>query len=248
MRYVWLGGLIATERGPRLIGSLAFSVAIHCAALSFTGITAFRLLPPQEGSRSPRLTVDLLLNQPQAKPQAAFENTARSVVAPAVPSAPNAVVQHPESLHPDSAPGTVSNLPPSVEATQPPGLFPGPWYYAARYLHRRPTPLKPIRPAYPSEAENISGRVVLLLLLNEQGTVDSYQVIDSQPPGRFDSTVIEAFSHETYAPGLITGYVVKSQLLVEVVFEPGTLPEASILPDLTQFKIKAEQVPSATGN
>lgn len=128
------------------------------------------------------------------------------------------------------------------------GLFPGPWYYAARYLHRRPTPLKPIQPVYPPNAGHLSGQVVLLLLINERGTVDSYQIIESQPPGRFDDPVIEAFTHETYAPGLITGYPVKSQLLVEVVFEPGALPEANILPDLTQFKIKAAPVPSVKQN
>ncbi len=128
------------------------------------------------------------------------------------------------------------------------GLFPGPWYYAARYLHRRPTPLKPIRPVYPPKAEHLSGQVVLLLLINERGAVDSYQIIESQPSGRFDDPVIEAFTHEIYAPGLITGYPVKSQLLVEVIFEPGALPEANILPDLTQFKIKVAPVPSAKQN
>ncbi len=75
---------------------------------------------------------------------------------------------------------------------------------------------------------------MLLLLINESGAVDTYRIIESQPPGIFDSTVTDAFVRERYAPGMITGYSVKSQLLVEVIFEPGATPKASILPGLPQ--------------
>lgn len=242
MRSVWLGGLTATERWPRLVGSLAVSVAVHYAALNIAGLMAFRLLPQQEGSRPAKLMVDLLSNLPPAKSQAVVESMARAVVAPV--ASVDVGVQHVESPHADRAAlENVSNLPSTVDAARPQGLFPGPWYYAARYLHRRPTPLKPIRPVYPSEAENLSGQVVLLLLINERGTVDSYQIIESQPAGRFDDSVIAAFTRETYAPGLITGYPVKSQLLVEVRFEPGSLPQADVLPDLAPFNIQVKPVP-----
>jgi protein TonB len=189
--------------------------------------------------------VDFFPNQPQAQLQATDDDTSRAA---GVSAESGGVARQSESQQPGGASGTVSNLLPSADAAQPTGLFPGPWYYAARYLHRRPTPLKPIRPAYPPETENLSGQVVLLLLINERGTVDTAHIIESQPPGRFDDLVIKAFAHETYAPGLITGYPVKSQLLVEVIFEPGALPETSILPDLTQYKIKAGPIPSAKEN
>lgn len=243
MRPVWRDALAATERWHRLAVSLAISIAAHCLFLSFTGLTAFRLLSQQGGARSARLTVGLP-NQPQPPPA---ENTPQVAAASAAPSV---ATRHFEPPQPSNLPNTESRQPAATATVdaRPSGLFRGPWYYAARYLHRRPTPLKPIRPVYPVEAENIPGQVILLLLLNEKGTVDSYQVIDSKPPGRFDNTVVEAFNHEAYAPGLITGYAVKSQLLVEVVFEPGTRPEASILQHLPQVKIRAEPVPSATGN
>lgn len=220
---------LATERWPRLLGSLATSVAVHLVILSATGLMAFRLLPHPEGSRSGHLTAVLLPPSLPAQPTSRVEGPQRSVAAP-TPSGPDAPA--PESRPADGGSGNISKLPPAVNAAQAPGLFPGPWYYSARYLHRRPTPLKPILPAYPKEEENTPGQVVLLLMINEQGTVDSYQVMESQPAGRFDDAVIAAFAHETYAPGLITGYPVKSQLLVEIRFEPGSAPVANILPGL----------------
>lgn len=106
-------------------------------------------------------------------------------------------------------------------------MFPGPWYYPARYLHRRVTPLKPIRPDYPVDAEQVRGRVTILLLVNEEGSVDQYRIQDAEPPGVFDASVIAAFTTVRYAPGLITGYKVKGQLLAEVSFEPGLPPQAN---------------------
>lgn len=112
------------------------------------------------------------------------------------------------------------------------GLLAGPWYYPARYLHRRPSPLHPIKPDYPPEARSIAGRVVLVLLLNTKGGVDDYRIEATEPPGVFEDAVIQAFTRETYAPGMITGYPVKSQMLVEVRFEPGETPRTTVLPEL----------------
>lgn len=223
----------ATERWSRLLGSLATSVAVHLVILSATGLMAFRLLPQPEGSNHGHLTAVLLPPLPSSiQPQGIAESTPHSVVAP-TPSGSDATPTEPRPA--EGASGNISKLPPAANAAQTPGLFPGPWYYSARYLHRRPTPLKPIRPEYPKEEENTAGQVVVLLMINEQGTVDSYQLMESQPPGRFDDAVIEAFFHETYAPGLIANYPVKSQLLVEIRFEPGSLPVANILPGLAPF-------------
>ncbi|MBU1647127.1 MAG: energy transducer TonB [Gammaproteobacteria bacterium] len=138
----------------------------------------------------------------------------------------------------------------------PSGLFPGPWYYTSRYLHRNPTPLKPIWPHYPATAENFRGRVTILLLINESGEIDQYRITDAEPAGIFEPSVIAAFIQARFAPGLITGSPVKSQLLAEVLFEPGAAPQAkfSILEvtDPLQGKSRspapATQVPSARGN
>lgn len=114
----------------------------------------------------------------------------------------------------------------------PSGIVSGPWYYPASYLHRRPTPLRPILPAYPRFVSEVAGRVILLLLINPQGTVDTFRLMDANPAGVFDQTVITAFVNERYAPGLILRHPVRSQLLIEVIFEPGSSPQTSVLNDL----------------
>lgn len=205
--------MAARGGGWRLVISLGISLAVHCAALSFSGLSGFSRLPAQDDRRL-RLTA-LLIPSP---------------LPVVVPNMAGGTIHRSESSSNEeqkSAP-----LPFGVAAMAVNGLIPGPWYYPSRYLHRRPTPLKPIRPTYPPEAETIPGQVQLLLLINESGSIDSYHIIESQPPGIFDNAVIDAFARERYAPGLITGYPVKSQLLVEVIFEPGTAPQASLLPAL----------------
>jgi hypothetical protein len=67
------------------------------------------------------------------------------------------------------------------------------------------------------------------LFINERGSVDNHRVLTSEPDGLFENAVVPSFITERYAPGLITGQAVKSQLLVEVSFEPGTEARVSVL-------------------
>lgn len=130
-----------------------------------------------------------------------------------------------------SAPERVGNpTAPAIERPATGSVF-GPWYFSARYLHRRVSPLKPVRPAFPPFTSHISGRVVLLLFINELGGVDSHRIVASEPVDVFDASVAEAFLGARYAPGLITGHAVKSQLLVEVSFEPGEEPRTDFKTD-----------------
>ena len=101
------------------------------------------------------------------------------------------------------------------------GLFIGSWYYAAQYLHRRPAPLAPIRPDYPPFSDDEIRVIRILLLINATGTVDSYRLIAGDRNSPFAIAVIQAFSTAAYAPGIIADTPVRSQLLAEVVFNPG---------------------------
>lgn len=96
----------------------------------------------------------------------------------------------------------------------------GPWYYPAKYLHRLPVPYPPIKPVYPKAAGNQEGRVEFELLISAKGEVEKLTIIRAEPEGLFESAVIDAFSHASFAPGLITGYPVKSRLLLEITFRP----------------------------
>lgn len=71
----------------------------------------------------------------------------------------------------------------------------------------------------------VAGRVTILLFVNEHGEIDRYRIEAAEPAGVFEASVIKAFVDEArYAPGLITGYPVRGQLLAEVSFEPGAPP------------------------
>jgi TonB family protein len=95
-----------------------------------------------------------------------------------------------------------------------------PYYYPAEWLDRRPVPLDTITPRYPLEIEGIAGKVRLLLLINENGGVDGYHILRSEPSGLFDEETIIAFAQARYAPGTKGGIPAKSQFVVEVEFSP----------------------------
>lgn len=208
----------AKSRPVRLFVSLAVSLGLHTAILSMTpGLPAWMTSAARNAMPA---AVTLAVHLPTSGAQARKNEMAPPIIKAAV--APGVQAR-------ESEPAAKSVLPAMSETAThsgPSGMFPGPWYYPARYLHRRPTPLKPIWPDYPESLENQHGRVRILLLINEEGDVDQHRIEVSDPPGMFDATVVAAFTTARYAPALIAGYKVKSQLLAEVSFEPGAPPRA----------------------
>jgi outer membrane biosynthesis protein TonB len=45
-------------------------------------------------------------------------------------------------------------------------------------------------------------------------------VVRSTPPGLFDASALAAFGNARFAPGLLGGIAVKSQIVFEVAFAP----------------------------
>lgn len=95
-------------------------------------------------------------------------------------------------------------------------------YYTAREVDRRANPLAEIAPVYPPAglSGGISGKVVLLLLIGETGSVDGVQILEARPKGMFDDSARAAFSAAKFTPAMKDGRAVKSQKIVEVTFEP----------------------------
>ena len=89
--------------------------------------------------------------------------------------------------------------------------------------------MRPVEPLYPADKESVAGRVVLLLFINEKGGVDDYRIIESDPPGDFDPSAIEAFLAARFFPGKIAGIPVRSQIKVEILYNPHAAPQAAIL-------------------
>ncbi len=221
-----------------LAPSLALSLIVHGIAWFWLGPAGFPASSRGAAGAAPQLSVTLVS---AAAPAPATETAELPVppvpLAASAASVPAVVPPAPKPPPPAAAAGTSPTVPaapavpPAPSAAGLSGVVSGPWYYAARYLHRSPTPLRPIRPDYPPLFSDVAGHVVLLLFINEQGGVDTYRIESAEPPQIFDEAVLRAFVRERYAPGLITGNPVKSQLLVEVSFQPGSEPVTGILLD-----------------
>lgn len=222
---------LPADQQRRLAISFGLSLLIHAVAWNLLGSSG---LPPSAAASKaspPSLTVSLLAAISPAPIQE--EPAAPAVPPPLQITSPPAPAPKPgPSVAAAPGPAPAESASRSIDAAAGlSGVVSGPWYYPARYLHRRPTPLRPIRPDYPPQANDVSGRVVLLLFINEKGTVDSHRILKAEPPRLFEDAVISAFVGERYAPGLILAQAVKSQLLLEVFFEYGTGARVNVLAD-----------------
>ena len=108
----------------------------------------------------------------------------------------------------------------SLEPLAEPGLPPAPDYFAGGKLDPGPRPLQDIEPSYPEEAKLREGSVVLRLLINEAGNVDTVAVVQAYPAGLFEASALEAFGKAKFSPGKMLGVAVKSQITIEVMFTP----------------------------
>jgi protein TonB len=137
----------------------------------------------------------------------------------------------PEMALPDSADARagpqVDSPGAPTEATGPAvqiALVEDPEFYPARLLDVLPRPLAEVALRYPDSAatQDVSGRVVLLLLIDELGVVVEATVIEAEPPGYFEEAAIESFRDVLFQPAQRNGRAVKSRLPVEVTFDART--------------------------
>ena len=99
-------------------------------------------------------------------------------------------------------------------------LAPAPDYLLGSQLDPSPKPIGEIEPRYPESANLQEGSVVIRLLINERGVVDSAAVIRADPEGLFEQAALDAFGAAVFSPGRVLGVPVKSQMTVEVHFAP----------------------------
>ena len=210
--------LCVTPALPKWLGAIVLSLLLH--AIVIFGVDWTNVRPPKKlaFNASKTLSVGFAFLPKEPSPQPPAQAVAQPGDVPAVPENPE---QKAGPLVPEPA-----QMERVAEATANNPF--GPWYYPAHYLHIHPTPLKPIQPQYPPEALDVSGHVKVLLYIGFGGSVDKYEIVESDPKGVFDNSVIEAFASAQYAPGQIIGYPVRSQLLVEVTYDHGQEPRALV--------------------
>jgi protein TonB len=94
-----------------------------------------------------------------------------------------------------------------------------PTWYSAKQLDTLPRPLQPIPPP-PRPVPGTPGRVVLQLLIDEDGVVTDASVVESEPEGSFVAWALTAGRQTRFRPGSKDGRAVKSRVLLELSFGP----------------------------
>lgn len=129
---------------------------------------------------------------------------------------------------PAAAPVTAAPPPapaaPSPSAGVQVPLMQDPQYYNVSELDVKPEALVNDLPAYPEAAASAGirkGQVKVQLYIDEFGTVNEVRVVSADPPGYFETTVMEYFRQKRFSPGRLHGVPVKTRGVVPVNFEMG---------------------------
>jgi len=112
------------------------------------------------------------------------------------------------------------NLPDGREATIELDMRLLKQYYTAREVDQRAMPLEevPLYNPLVGPAPGSTAKVVILLLINERGTVDSVATLESRQPGDFSMIARTAFGSTRFSPAIKDGKPVKSQKVIEVIY------------------------------
>ncbi len=129
----------------------------------------------------------------------------------------------PEESPPEESPPEESPPEESPPEESPPEESPPAIFYKASELDVIPYAIEQIELAYPKNVDASSllgGQVTLLLRIDEYGKVEDVEVIDANPPKVFDEAAKAGFLHRQFQAGIKSGWPVKSQIRIEVLFPP----------------------------
>jgi len=188
-----------TAASSRLAAAAVFSSALHLGVMFGVGVGGDGGGAPRAVESTRELRVRLIGQSP-AKPLRPSEMQPERDAAIALPQK--------TSSHTDVAPS-------------PGGGISAPRYFFSSELARRPETLAPIIPRYPDQLQTGPYYVRLRVFINEQGAVDDVVVVNADPDGAFEKAARAAFAQAHFLPGQRDGVPVRSQMLVEVKFDPG---------------------------
>jgi len=174
-----------------------------------------------------------------AQPSRVVSNDAAAVVAPALPAPPA----------PPAPPSTGLSAPGVAPPPPAPPAQPAPPRAAPRPAAAPPAPPKPMSstsapapaapsaasvdrmsaPAYPAEAlaSGVSGKVVMLIDIDAQGTAVAVEVEQSEPAGVFDRAAVDAAMKWMFSPELKDGKPVPGRVRVPIEFEASSTTQGS---------------------
>lgn len=83
-----------------------------------------------------------------------------------------------------------------------------------------PKAIKRVMPQYPKEAlqDGVEGRVILNIVVDENGVVQDATVVTADPPGIFDQAAIDAMKQWAFEPARQAGQAIKVRLAYPIQF------------------------------
>ena len=101
--------------------------------------------------------------------------------------------------------------------------IPDPTYYGVRQLDVFPVLASAFDLRYPARAsaEDVKGRVALLVLIDAEGNVNDVSVVESQPAGYFEEDALRTLRAARFKPARKSGRPVKSRIVIEINYGGG---------------------------
>jgi len=96
-----------------------------------------------------------------------------------------------------------------------------PMYYPANRLDVYPALIQPVNLDDLRHAanDNVGGRALLMLLIDENGSVRAVSIVEPGPVGLFERTLRTAFSAARFSPARKDGRAVKSRVVISVDYQ-----------------------------
>jgi protein TonB len=216
----------------RFLAMLWLSAALHAVVIGLT-----RLPPPLVVTPPPELQVQLAQPAPTVQPPVALPQTEPTLKPPRpLPPAPQALPQpvlpQPIAASPQAVPAPVPAAPVVAPSREAPGpqlnipLVVDSRYYTAKELDVPPSSTKKPDPVYPPQAEEqgVSGRVLIRLHVEADGSISKTEVVSVTPGGvfgeLFKKSTLDSVRATHFRPALRNGQPVRAVVEIPVVFEP----------------------------
>ncbi len=128
----------------------------------------------------------------------------------------------PDLLRPELSPGSGLDLGIAIDLG---GLrrdrTDGAFVFNAADLDQPPQPAVRVPPAYPYKAKQLGviGAVKVKMLVLADGSVDQVRVLDAQPAGMFEDSVLKTLPSWRYTPGRVKGKPVTSWVVTTIRFD-----------------------------
>ena len=110
---------------------------------------------------------------------------------------------------------------PVAPPAEGPTIFPFKDFYEQGEVDRMPMAIFKMKPIYPYRARrlNITGKVNVKFLVDENGYVSNIKVLKSTPPGIFNDSVLKALPSWRFSPGKVRGRAVSTWVVTSIEFK-----------------------------